>query len=235
MFGKLIGVQGSQLRIDINDDIKASKISKFANGKQATVEVRIKDGRHITPDQRKKIYALINDFCLYTGYVPEEAKTYFKSMVEAIFDVEPFSLSDCSETVASNMIMTILDFMFNEDIPFRTKLWDSLPDDFPRVAMCIRHRRCAICLKEHADIHHVTAVGMGRNRNKTSHIGLYIEPLCRVHHTIFHAMGAKTFFERYHIKPIKVTPELAKELHLGGNNEQRTTNGTLNGGTAITG
>ena len=236
MFGKLIGVQGNQMKIAVDDELKANRISKLANGKQATVEVRIDDGRHITPDQRKKIYALINDFCLYTGYVPEEAKEYFKSMVEATFNVEPFSLSDCSVTTASNMIMLILDFMFHEDIPFRTKVWDALPDDFPRVAMCIRHRRCAICLKEHADIHHVTAVGMGRNRNKMNHVGLYVEPLCRVHHTIFHVMGAKSFFERYHLKPIKLTQELAKELHLGGNeNEQRTTNGTLNGGTAIYG
>lgn len=221
MFGKLISVQGNQIKVALDDELKANKITKLANGKQATVEVHIEDGRHITPDQRKKIYALINDFCLYTGYVPEEAKAYFKSMVEGIFGVESFSLSDCSETTASNMIMTILDFMFEQDIPFRTKLWDSLPDEFPRVAMCIRHRRCAICLKEHADIHHVTAIGMGRNRNKMSHVGLYIEPLCRVHHTIFHAMGAKTFFERYHIKPIKVTPELAKELHLGKVSEEK--------------
>lgn len=236
MFGKLVGIQGKRITIDVDDEINANKVSKLSNGKQATVELRIEDGRHITPDQRKKIYALINDFCLYTGYVPEEAKAYFKSMVEAIFNVKPFSLSDCSETTASNMIMTILDFMFEQNIPFRTKLWDSLPDDFPRVAMCIRHRRCAICLREHADIHHVTAVGMGRNRNKMSHIGLYVEPLCRIHHTIFHTLGAKSFFERYHLKPIKVTPELAKELHLGGQNyEQRTTNGTINGGPAIIG
>lgn len=203
------------MQIALDDELSINRSTTLANGKRPTVELSVEDGRHITPDQRKKIYALMNDFCAYTGYVPEEAKAYFKSMVEGIFNVEPFSLSNCSVTTASYMITTILDFMFHEDIPFRTKIWDSLPSDFPRVAMCIRHKRCAICLKEHADIDHVTTIGMGRNRNTINHTGMYIEPLCRVHHTIRHAMGIKSFMQRYHLKPIKVTPELAKELHLG--------------------
>lgn len=215
MYGKLISVSGNTVQITLDDELSINRLTTLANGKQPTVELSVEDGRHITPDQRKKIYALMNDFCTYTGYVPEEAKAYFKSMVEGIFNVEPFSLSNCSVTIASYMITTILDFMFHEDIPFRTKIWDSLPSDFPRVAMCIRHKRCAICLKEHADIDHVTTVGMGRNRDKINHSGMYIEPLCRVHHTIRHAMGIKSFMQRYHLKPIKVTPELAKELHLG--------------------
>lgn len=224
MYGKLISVFGNTVQITLDDELSVSRLTTLANGKQPTVELSVEDGRHITPDQRKKIYALMNDFCTYTGYVPEEAKAYFKSMVEGIFNVEPFSLSDCSVTTASYMITTILDFMFHEDIPFRTKIWDSLPSDFPRVAMCVKHRRCAICLKEHADIDHVTTVGMGRNRNKINHEGMYIEPLCRVHHTIRHVMGIKSFMQRYHLKPIKVTPELAKELHLGRLENESSTN-----------
>lgn len=221
MFGKLISAKGNTVTIQLDDELDINQLVRFANGKQPTVELQVEDGRHITPDQRKKIYALIADFCLYTGYVPDEAKHYFKSMVEAYYNVDEFSLSDCSETVASYVIRLILDFMFQENIPFRTKIWDSLPTDFPRVAMCIRHRRCAICLAEHADIDHVTTIGMGRNRNTINHTGMYIEPLCRVHHTIRHVMGIKSFVQRYHLKPIKVTPELARELHLG-----RLTDGT---------
>ena len=39
--------------------------------------------------------------------------------------------------------------------------------------------------------------------------------LCREHHTMQHTIGLDTFMELFHIKPIKVTPEIAKELHLG--------------------
>lgn len=215
MFGKIISIKDKKIEIELTEDIDTSKITRMADGKSPLVEMNILDGRHITADQRKKIYALINDFCAYTGYVPDEAKSYFKSMTQGIFNIAPFSLSNCSETVASYMITTILKFMFEEDIPFRTKIWDSLPDDFPRVAMCIRYRRCAICLAEHADIDHYKSIGMGRNRDKISHEGMYIEPLCRVHHTIRHTIGIKAFVEKYHLKPIKVTPELARELKLG--------------------
>ena len=216
MYGKLISTQGNVVKIQLDEELDINKLIKFANGKQPTVELLVDDGRHITPDQRKKIYALLGDYCLYTGYSLNEAKLFFKSMIADFFHTEMFSLSDCSETVASQMITTMLEFFFFEDIPFHTKIWDSLPDDFPRVMMCIKTKRCAICLKEHAaDIHHVTAVGMGRNRNEINHVGMYIEPLCRVHHTIFHTIGAKNFMAKYHIKPIKVTPEIAKELHLG--------------------
>lgn len=215
MYGKLISTQGNVVKIQLDEELDINKLIKFANGKQPTVELLVDDGRHITPDQRKKIYALLGDYCLYTGYSLNEAKLFFKSMIADFFHTEMFSLSDCSETVASQMITTMLEFFFFEDIPFHTKIWDSLPDDFPRVMMCIKAKRCAICLKEHADIHHVTAVGMGRNRNEINHVGMYIEPLCRVHHTIFHTIGAKNFMAKYHIKPIKVTPEIAKELHLG--------------------
>lgn len=215
MYGKLISTQGNVVKIQLDEELDINKLIKFANGKQPTVELLVDDGRHITPDQRKKIYALLGDYCLYTGYSLNEAKLFFKSMVADFFHTEMFSLSDCSETVANQMITTMLEFFFFEDIPFHTKIWDSLPDDFPRVMMCIKTKRCAICLKEHADIHHVTAVGMGRNRNEINHVGMYIEPLCRVHHTIFHTIGAKNFMAKYHIKPIKVTPEIAKELHLG--------------------
>lgn len=224
MYGKLISASGNTVQIALDDELSINRLTTLANGKQPTVELSVEDERHITPDQRKKIYALVNDFCTYTGYVPEEAKAYFKSMVEGVFNVEPFSLSNCSVTTASYMITTILDFMFHEDIPFRTKIWDSLPSDFPRVAMCIKHKRCAICLKEHADIDHVTTVGMGRNRKTINHTGMYIEPLCRVHHTIRHTMGIKRFMQRYHLKPIKVTPELAKELHLGRITNESSTN-----------
>lgn len=215
MYGKLISTQGNVVKIQLDEELDINKLIKFANGKQPTVELLVDDGRHITPDQRKKIYALLGDYYLYTGYSLDEAKLFFKSMVADFFHTRMFSLSDCSETIASQMITTMLEFFFFEDIPFHTKIWDSLSDDFPRVMMCIKTKRCAICLKEHADIHHVTAVGMGRNRNKINHVGMYIEPLCRVHHTIFHTIGAKNFMAKYHIKPIKVTPEIAKELHLG--------------------
>lgn len=225
MFGKIKKITGNELTIEV-DELDQYKIQRFASGKQPIVEINVSDGRVISPDQRKKIYALINDLCDYTGDVPEYWKEKFKFMVETTFGVNHFSLSNCSMTIGNYMILTILNFLFEYDIPFKTKTWDSIPDDFPKQMLCIKNKRCVICGKP-ADIAHYNAVGMGRNRNKINHVGMYIMTLCRIHHDEQHHYmrykGLNDFFEKYHIKPIKVTPEIARKFHLGKveqNNEE---------------
>ena len=215
MFGTLDRIQGKQVLITLDDEIDMYKVQRLSGGKKPTVELDISDGRRITPSQRKKIYALINDLCEYTGDVPEYWKEKFKFMVETIFGIDEFSLSDCSVTVGNYMILTILEFLFQHDIPFRTKTWDSIPDWFPKQMLCLKKKICVICGKPGADIAHVQTVGMGRNRTKINHTGMYIMSLCREHHTLQHTIGLTTFMETFHIKPIKVTEEIAKELHLG--------------------
>lgn len=214
MFGKLIGIQGNVLKIVPDEVLDMAKANRLANGKQPTVELKIADNRKISPEQRKKIFALINDLCSYTGDVPEYWESVFKYQVRETFGVGEFSLSDCSVTTGNYMILVILNFLFEEDIPFKTKTWDSLPSEFPKQMLCLKNKRCVLCGK-HADIAHYHAVGAGRNRNKISHVGNYIMTLCREHHTEQHQVGLRSFLLKYHIKPIKVTEDIAKQFKLG--------------------
>lgn len=214
MFGKLTKINGKKIEIVLDDEIEFDQLQRLANGKQPTVEIQIEDGRLISPSQRKKIYALINDLCAYTGDNPEYWKNQFKFAVEMTFNIKPFSLANCSVTVGNYMILTILNFMFEHDIPFKTKIWDSIPDYFPKQMLCIKTKRCVICGKK-ADIDHFDTVGMGRNRNKIVHVGMHIMTLCRAHHTERHKIGVLNFIMKYHLKPIKVTKEIAKKYHLG--------------------
>ena len=211
MFGRLLKVQGNKVEIELDDEFDFNKVERFANGKQPVVELNVNDGRTITPEQRKKVYALINDLCEYTGDVPEYWKEKFKFMVETIFGIDEFSLSNCSVTVGNYMILVILEFLFQHDIPFKTKTWDSIPNDFPKQMLCIKNKRCVICGKP-ADRAHVFAVGMGRNRNKIHNRNNYVMTLCRVHHQEQHNGDEMEFIKKYHIKPIKVTEEVAKEI-----------------------
>ncbi|WP_290033700.1 putative HNHc nuclease [Ligilactobacillus cholophilus] len=214
MYGKLEKIQGNQILITLDEKIDMYKVQRLSDGKKPTVEVDISDERRITPDQRKKIYALINDLCEYTGDVPEYWKEKFKFMVETIFEIDDFSLSNCSMTVGNYMILVILEFLFQHDIPFKTKVWDSIPDDFPKQALALKQKRCVICGRK-ADIDHFDTVGMGRNREKIVHVGMHIMTLCRVHHNERHKIGVLDFIQKYHLKPIKVTPEIAKKYRLG--------------------
>lgn len=215
MFGKLTKISGNKLEIMPDDDFNIRKVAKLADGKQPTIEFRIDDGRTITPSQRKKIFAMLNDFCYSTGYSVDEAEALFKGLTRSQYGIDEFSLSDCSVTTACLMIEAILEFMFNHNIPFATETWDSIPDWFQKQRLCVLHRKCIICGK-HADIDHFSnTIGMGRNRKKINHVGMYIMALCREHHNIKHTIGEESFIQLYHVKPIKVDEEIAKKLHLG--------------------
>lgn len=207
MDGKLISVQGNKLTISVDDVFNLEKVIRLSDGKQPSVGLTIDDNRHISRDQQKKIFALIHDLCNYTGDEPKYWENEFKWRVQVTFGVDEFSLSDCSVTIGNYMILTILEFLFEENIPFRTKLWDSLESDYTRAIFSINYRKCVICGKPHADLAHYKAVGMGRNRRKIDERKMYFFSLCRECHQEQHRIGINNFMKKYHIKPIKLTDE----------------------------
>ena len=204
---KVLGIQGNELKLALDDDFNLDKVIRFSDGKQPSGELTIDDNRHISRDQQKKIFALIDDLCNYTGDEPKRWENEFKWRVQVTFGLDEFSLSNCSMTVGNYMILTILDFLFSENIPFRTKLWDSLPQDFPRQRLALKNRTCVICGRPHADLAHYKAVGMGRNRHKIDERKMYFMTLCREHHQEQHNIGIKEFMQKYHLKPLRLSDD----------------------------
>lgn len=204
---KVLGIQGNELKLAVDDDFNLDKVIRFSDGKQPSGELKIDDNRHISRDQQKKIFALIDDLCNYTGDEPKRWENEFKWRVQVTFGLDEFSLSNCSMTVGNYMILTILDFLFAENIPFRTKLWDSLPQDFPRQRLALKNRTCVICGRPHADLAHYKAVGMGRNRHKIDERKMYFMTLCREHHQEQHNIGIKEFMQKYHLKPLRLSDD----------------------------
>ena len=214
MLGKLNKVAGKSVTVTLDDVLNLSQVNHRSEGEQPSIELTVLDKRKISPDQRKKIWALINDLCSYTGDTPDYWEDEFKWRVQTAFGESPFSLSNCSVTTANRMILVILDFLFEEDIPFKTKIWDSLPDDFPRQVLCLRHRQCVICGNHGADLAHFKAVGLGRNRHRIDERKMYFMTLCRNHHQEQHNIGINNFCKKYHIKPIKLSDEDLLRFHI---------------------
>lgn len=204
---KVLGIQGNELRLAVDDSFNLDKVIRFSDGKQPSGELTIDDNRNISRDQQKKIFALIDDLCNYTGDEPKRWENEFKWRVQVTFGLDEFSLSNCSMTVGNYMILTILDFLFSENIPFRTKSWDSLPQDFPRQRLALKNRTCVICGRPHADLAHYKAVGMGRNRHKIDERKMYFMTLCREHHQEQHNIGIKKFMQKYHLKPLRLSDD----------------------------
>ena len=145
----------------------------------------------------------MNDIASYTGYLPEEQKEWLKYLHISRTGSDYFSLSDCSVDMAREFINTILDYALEEGIPL-SDLGVNRTDDIGKyLYFCIKHKKCAVCGKP-GEIHHVDAIGMGRDRRKVDDSESRKICLCRTHHTIAHTKGMDRFEQMYHVYGIIV-------------------------------
>lgn len=191
--------------------------------KYDTVEIILPDGRRISPEQRRKIYALLGEIAEFVDGVRnsetvEDAKNVMKweFMLKRMESQERklFSLSDCDMTTAREFITYIIEFIIKNDIPTKVSLLEHCEDIGRYIYACLVNKKCCICGK-HADVHHVdgSRIGMGNDREEVHHLGREVLPLCREHHEVCHN-DEKAFIEKYHLEPIELTVELCKKLHL---------------------
>ena len=78
-------------------------------------------------------------------------------------------------------------------------------DDIEKyIYACLINKKCCVC-GNHAQLHHVERVGMGRNRNSIYQVGMAVLPLCAVHHDECHKMSQYQFNKKYHLEPLKIS------------------------------
>lgn len=185
------------------------------------IQIGLPDGRTISPEQRRKAYALMREIAEWMGDLPEYVKRLMKMefMVTRMQALEKhiFSLSDCDMTTAREFITYLIDFIIEHDVPTQTPLIELCEDIGRYIYACLMHKKCAVCGR-HAELHHVTAIGAGRNRNEVLQIGMEVLPLCREHHTESHQTGQKSFMAKYHLQAIELTKEIGKVYTLSRKN-----------------
>lgn len=214
--GTLAGVRESDIwiRVPCKDEEEAQRIAETM--RRDTV-VEFDDNRTLTAAQRKKTYVLLAYIADWWGYTPLEAakeitKELFRGQSDTIHE-EVFSLSDCDRTTARLYITYLIDFCLLHGIDTGEPLY-KLCEDIPRYVWgCLMNKRCAVC-GSHAEIHHVNAVGMGRNRKEICHAGMRCLPLCREHHTEIHKIGRETFLKKYLLEAVEIDERIAKVYHL---------------------
>lgn len=186
------------------------------------VEIILPDGRRISPEQRRKAYALIGEITEYVDGIRnadtiEEQKGLLKMefMLRRMEATERrmFSLADCDMSTAREFITYLIDFIIANDIPTRVPLIDNCDDIAAYMYACAMHRKCAVCGKP-ADVHHCegSRIGAGVDREKVHQLGREVLPLCRVHHTELHAMPESEFIAKYHLEKVKLDEALCKRL-----------------------
>ena len=195
--------------VDLTDDA----LLLLDNGYPLDVNLEVIDGKKITIQQRKKIFALLNDIYLFTGQPQEDLRQQFQFYLEMIKGYERISLTDTTRRIASELIEVILAWTFEHDIPLNYKTSDLMKNDQTFLYLATVHRKCVICGK-YGELAHYHAVGRGRNRRKIDHTDNRVLALCHEHHKMQHDMGMDSFNAKYHLKDswVSVDERLNKML-----------------------
>lgn len=190
------------------------------------VTVLWQDRRQISPEQRRKAWALVGEIAAASGYLSAGDKEQLNADLKRQFliqridvltaeAIKRFSLSDVDMGTARLYITYLVDFVVEHDIPTKEPTIELCEDIEAYIYACTLNKRCAICRKP-ADLHHVDRVGMGRDRRDIDHIGLRCLPLCRNHHMEAHQHGDAALMNKYHLEAICIDEKIAKKYKLGG-------------------
>lgn len=216
---EIIAHKGDKIVLKLYNDIDIEKAKqKAVDGRYLTVlDFYEKDS--ITDLQRKHYFALIGDYTEYTGTPEQAADSYFRYnfMLEQGLDEYPsLARNQMKRTVATELITWLIEFMIQNEIPFRKQQF-YLTADTSRMLFALTMKRiCFVCGEEHSHLHHYDAVQRGRNRNKIDHTKHRFMMLCANHHQEAHNLGNKEFCSKYHLKPIKLDEKSLRELGIRG-------------------
>lgn len=186
------------------------------------VEITMLDSRPLSDRQRKSCYAMLREIAEWSGYGADEIKDMMKfnfigSLVE---DMQQFSLSNAPMSLVAAFQTFLARFIVSHDVPTRRPMLEYVDDIDDYVLACLAQKKCVICGAK-ADLHHVDAVGMGRDRDEIIHEGMKVLPLCREHHTEVHTIGRDSFNAKYHLNGgIEADKTICKLYHL--NNKKRS-------------
>lgn len=195
-------------------------VDDIANG-----SVELDDSRQISSAQRHLIYALFSDIARYEAgcgkrVSSNKIKKIMKERFMKDYECEEFSLSNMSMTLASEFIDYLIDFVMESNIELKYESFNMSREIKNWSYLCIKNRRCTVCEMSCAVLHHLNAVGMGRNRNKVNHSKLLMIALCSHHHTEIHNIGDMAFKDKYHCDGTNVDVELLKKLNIKGRYEK---------------
>lgn len=184
--------------------------------------VLFNDQEEITPVQRKKIFAIVRDIA---DSQLEDRELTRKTLTADFLrkNIDQLQLSALSLAITGNCdkgtASLFIDYLISTCMEFNVQTKEPLQayaDDLERYTYtALLHKRCLICGKK-ADLHHVSAIGIGYNRETKPQLGALVMPLCRVHHTEYHTIGGTEFREKYHVSPVPMDKKIAQRYKISG-------------------
>ncbi|MDT2675232.1 putative HNHc nuclease [Enterococcus dongliensis] len=217
---KITKIAGNTIVLELKEELNIERLKTIFNGfdGERQAELFIKDPRGFTPQQRRFVFALMQDIYIYTGEPLESLKDVFYWQFR-YFTGKNISLSNESENTVdevSTLSELILDFIFENDIPFREGYEIPPQNTQYYFYKCVTTRTCCVCGKKNADIDHFDKALGRRKRSEVDHTEFNFAALCRTHHQEKHQIGIATFKNKHHVIGIKLNQDEIKKLSIGG-------------------
>lgn len=217
---KITKISGRKIILELKEELNIERLKTIFNGYdgERQAELFIKDPRGFTPQQRRFVFALMQDIYIYTGEPLESLKDVFYWQFR-YFTGKNISLSNESENTVdevSTLSELILDFIFENNIPFREGYEIPPQNTQYYFYKCVTTRTCCICGKKNADIDHFDKALGRRKRSEVDHTEFNFAALCRTHHQEKHQIGIAAFKNKHHVIGIKLNQDEIKKLRIGG-------------------
>lgn len=217
---KITKISGRKIILELKEELNIERLKTIFNGfdGERQAELFIKDPRGFTPQQRRFVFALMQDIYIYTGEPLESLKDVFYWQFR-YFTGKDISLSNESENTVdevSALTELILDFIFENDIPFREGYEIPPQNTQYYFYKCVTTRTCCVCGKKNADIDHFDKALGRRKRSEVDHTEFNFAALCRTHHQEKHQIGIAAFKNKHHVIGIKLNQDEIKKLRIGG-------------------
>lgn len=163
------------------------------------------DERNIRDKQRKFFFAILNQVADFTGYPPDEFKSMLYSQFESEYGYETTMSLKGNRDDANKLIEILLAVVIDLGLAFGIELSNFDTQEIEHWEyVALKNKFCVICGKQPADVAHVKAVGIGRNRNKVQFSESLAFSLCREHHNEQHNLGIESFMNKYHIYGVEI-------------------------------
>lgn len=168
-----------------------------------------------TNQQVRTIYLFVDEYCKTQGVMKDDAKAELKDLYFRMSGIEVESFGKLDRLTADDII-TQLFFIAIAD-----KWLPSAPYTIPvhrddLILGCYVTRTCACC-NQHGEIHHIEAIGMGKDRKTYDDSKHRVICLCRRHHDDAHRMGWLAFEMAYNLKGITLKKEdLLRKIEIKG-------------------
>lgn len=221
--GRIVG-RKSNGDIIIRPDVDCLQdVELMRKKRQTLITMEPTDDLKISRLQQKKIHALIKDINIYGrnehDYIAKiRAKIAFLKHLELPFTLEKlFSLKDCSKELASEFINYLVEYCFDNNIPFDRRDLHTTYDIGRMMFLSSVHNRCFATQRMRHEavlhIHHINAIGKEK-RAEADHRGRWYMILTAELHNEIHWLGYHRFCAKYHCSGIQLTDEQLIDMGL---------------------